>query len=89
MKRTSMWKYETGQKNINFCLPHALLQELDQLKAVIGGTRSEMIRSAIRDFINLKNNTLVEQERRALEAYRLRQQNRQKHVVNTGLLPDY
>ena len=88
MGKTTAWKEATGQQNINFCLPYSLLNELDRLKDVTGGTRSEMIRTAIRLYIKMKMDQLAEQERKALENYHVRQQN-QRRQVNTGLLPDY
>jgi len=86
--KTTTWKNETGQKSINFCMPHGLLHELDSLKQATGGTRSEMIRTAIRLYIKEKKNQLATQERLDLETYHIKCQNRKRQVI-TGLLPDY
>ncbi len=87
-QNTTEWKRENGLRSINFCIPIALLQELDWLKQATGSTRSEMIRTGIRMYIMDKKNQLAHQERKALEAHSVRQQN-QSRQVNTGLLPDY
>ena len=87
-KKTTQWKQENGLRSINFCMPIPLLQELDWLKNNTGSTRSEMIRTGIRMYIQDKKNQLVDQERKELENYHIRQQN-QKRQVNTGLLPDF
>lgn len=85
---TTDWKFETGQTSINFCMPYALLCELDGLKQTTGNTRSEMIRTAIRLYIREKKSQLAELEIKELEAYHVKRQN-QSRRINTGLLPDY
>lgn len=87
-KKTTLWKNENGLKSINFCMPISLLQELDWWKNNIGSTRSEMIRSGIRMYINHKKEQLADTEKRELEAWQVKQQN-QKRKVSTGLLPDW
>ena len=86
--KTTKWKDETGKKSINFCISYGLLHELDGLKQATGGTRSEMIRTAIRLYIKEKKSQLAAQERRDLETYHVKKQNRKRQVI-TGLLPDY
>ncbi len=87
-QNTTEWKRENGLRSINFCMPVSLLQELDSLREITGSTRSEMLRSSVRMYIQGRKNQLADQERKALEAYGVRQQN-QNRQVNTGLLPDY
>ncbi len=85
---TTNWKRENGLRSINFCMPIALLQELDTLRLITGSTRSEALRSSVRIYIKERMNQLADQERKALEAYIVRQQN-QNRQMSTGLLPDY
>ena len=87
-QNTTEYKRENGLRSINFCIPLALLQELDWLKQATGSTRSEMIRTGIRMYIQDRKHSIADQERKALEAYSIRQQN-QNRQINTGLLPDY
>jgi metal-responsive CopG/Arc/MetJ family transcriptional regulator len=89
MKRTTTdWKFDTGQTSINFCVPYALLCELDGLKQTTGNNRSEMIRTAIRLYIKVKKEQLADQELKELENYHVRRVNNSRRI-NTGLLPDY
>ncbi len=87
-RNTTDWKDETNQKSINFCIHYGLLHELDGLKRTTGSTRSEMIRTAIRLFIQKKKEQLADTEKKDLELYLTRQQN-QNRRYETGLLPDY
>lgn len=87
-KNTTEWKRQNGLKSINFCIPVALLLELDSMRNVTYTTRSEIIRAGIRMYIREYKNRLADKERKALEAYSVRQQN-QHREVSTGLLPDY
>ena len=86
--KTTQWKRQTGKQSIAINMPIALLQELDSIKTVCGGTRTAMILSGIRLYIREQKDMMADQERKALEDYRIRQQNRNRQV-NTGLLPDY
>ena len=87
-KKTTQWKQENGLRSINFCMPIPLLQELDELKIIIGDNSSNIIRAGIRMYIHHKKNQLADQEKQDLENYHIHQQN-QKRQVNTGLLPDF
>ena len=87
-KSVSEWKIENGLKSINFCIPITLLQELDYWKKHFGMSRSEIIRSGIRMYINHQKDNMVKSERHKLDMYYLKNKNK-KLEVNTGLLPDY
>ena len=88
MGTTTEWKFDTGQTSINFCMPFALLCELDGIKQITGNNRSEMIRTAIRLYIREKKSQLAEMEIKELENFHVRRVN-QSRRINTGLLPDY
>lgn len=87
-KSVTEWKRENGLKSINFCIPIILLNELDYWKKHFGMSRSEIIRSGIRMYINHQKDNMIELERKKLGMYHLRNKNRRVEV-NTGLLPDY
>jgi metal-responsive CopG/Arc/MetJ family transcriptional regulator len=87
-RKTTKWKNATNQKSINFCIGQSLLAELDGLKRTTGSTRSEMIRTGIRLYIQKRKEQLAESERKELDGHLARQRN-QSYRVRTGLLPDY
>jgi len=87
-KNTTIWKEENGMKSMNFCIPFTLWLELQNMKATTGSTLSEMLRTAIRAYINDKKRQLVDLELKALQAEHIKRQNKGRRI-NTGLLPDY
>ena len=87
-QNTTQWKLENGLKSINFCMPMALLNELDTLRLISGSTRSEALRSSVRIYIQERKKQLADNERIALQTYYAKQQNDNRQM-NTGLLPDY
>ena len=86
--KTTQWKELTNNKSINFCIKHSLLSELNGLQKITGKTRSEIIRSAIRQYIKTTKERLLERERIELDLHLTRQE-KKRYTPNTGLLPDY